>query len=191
MHSNYSPDSTTPLDALVRQARELEFDRIALTDHGTAEGALELALREPGLAIVGEEVRTTEGEIIGLFLVDSIEPGGTPEEVVEEIHRQGGVSYVPHPLDPYRWHFSEERLLELAPRIDVVETHNQWCRDDANAAAVAIARRMQKPGACGSDAHVAAHMAHCWLEIEEFDDAQGFLANLPHARQVINARTRR
>ena len=42
LHSEYSPDSSTSLESLIARCRELGLDRIALTDHNTAEGALRL-----------------------------------------------------------------------------------------------------------------------------------------------------
>jgi len=79
LHSRYSPDSRTSLAALIERCREVGLDRIALTDHNTAEGALELHSQEPELCIPGEEVKTSEGEVIGLFINASIPWGGRPE----------------------------------------------------------------------------------------------------------------
>jgi predicted metal-dependent phosphoesterase TrpH len=187
LHSNYSADSNTSLIELVTTAQQLQLSRLALTDHNTAAGALELGRHEPGLAIVGEEVRTTEGEIIGLFISDTVAPDRTPEDVLDEIRAQGGVTYIPHPLDPYRAHFSRERMLELADRIDIVETYNQWCRPEFNRAASELAEEMRKPTACGSDAHEPEQLAHCWLEMPEFNSPRDFLDKLANARHMIAA----
>ena len=126
LHSRYSPDSGTSLEALVARAGELGLDRIALTDHNTAEGALALSRLAPDLAIVGEEVRTAEGEIIGLFIDASIAPGGTPEDVCDRIHAMGGLTYACHPFDRRRASFRPDRLVDLAPRLDIIETYNSW-----------------------------------------------------------------
>ena len=66
MHSKFSHDSSTKLEELAARARELGLVRIALTDHNTALGALAFKALEPELVIPGEEVKTTEGEVIGL-----------------------------------------------------------------------------------------------------------------------------
>ena len=190
MHSNFSPDSHTRLEELVAHARANGLDRLALTDHNTAEGSFELMRRWPELAITGEEVRATEGEVIGLFISETIEPELKPEEVMDRIHAMGGLTYIPHPFDPRRAHFSAARMRELAARIDIIETYNQWCRAEDNAAAAAIAKELQKPVACGSDAHAAAQLGHCWMEMEPFANACEFLDALRRARMVINAERR-
>lgn len=185
MHSKYSPDSITPLERIVEQARTLGLERIALTDHETAEGALELKRREPELAIVGQEIKTTEGEVIGLFLERGVEPYRRPEEVLDDIHEQGGVTYLAHPLDRWRSRFAPHRIVDLAPRVDVIEVHNQWADAASNRAAADLARELGIPGSCGSDAHAPPELGHCWLEMEEFDGAAEFLAAIPSARMVI------
>ena len=187
LHSRYSPDSITPLERIVARARDLGLERVALTDHETAEGALELKRLEPELTIVGQETKTTEGEVIGLFIDRTLEAYRRPEEVLDEIHALGGVTYLAHPLDRRRHRFAPHRIAELAPRIDVIEVHNQWSDAGANQAAADLARDLDIPGSCGSDAHAPPELGHCWLEMEEFDDASGFLAAIRGARMVIAA----
>jgi predicted metal-dependent phosphoesterase TrpH len=171
MHSRYSHDSSTPLADLARRARELGFGRIALTDHNTAEGALLLHEQEPELVIAGEEVKTTEGEVIGLFITGKLRSWRSPEEVMDEIHEMGGLVYIPHPFDRWRANFSPHRLVALADRIDILETYNQWADAGANQAAAEIARELAKPAAFGSDAHSLSEFGHSWNEVEPFEDA--------------------
>jgi len=187
LHSCWSHDSDTSLDALVARAWELGLDRIALTDHNTAEGALELALRQPELVIVAEEVRTTEGEIIGLFITRSLPAGGRPEEVCDAIHEMGGLTYACHPLDRRRASFRPERLVALAPRLDIIETHNAWSEPTANRATADLCRELGKVGATGSDAHAPQELGRTWMEIEPYADPQDFLRKLAAARHVVTS----
>ena len=187
MHSRWSPDSSTQLETLAARCAEIGLTSVALTDHNTAEGALELARRYPELAIVGEEVRTTEGEIIGLFLRESIPARLTPEETIEEIRRQGGLTYVAHPLDRYRAHFSAHRLVELAPGLDIFETYNPWARMSDNQAAAQLCADLGKVPAAGSDAHSPAELGHSWMEMEAFDGPEDFLDKLRRAEHVITS----
>jgi len=187
LHSRYSRDSITPLEKIVARARELGLDRIALTDHETAEGALALKRMEPELTIVGQETKTSEGEVIGLFIDRTLEAYRPPEEVLDEIHALGGVTYLAHPLDRRRQRFAPHRIAELASRVDVIEVHNQWSDSGANQAAADLARELGIPGACGSDAHAPPELGHCWMEMPWFDDAAGFLAAIREARLVIAA----
>jgi predicted metal-dependent phosphoesterase TrpH len=170
---------------LVERCRELGLDRIALTDHNTAEGALKLQRREPDLTIVGEEVTTTEGDIIGLFVTGSIPPGGTPEDVCDAIHAMGGLTYACHPFDRRRSSFQPQRLVELAPRFDIIESHNAWADPGANRAAAQLCQELGKVPAAGSDAHAARELGTSWMEIEPYEGADDFLRKLASARHVI------
>jgi predicted metal-dependent phosphoesterase TrpH len=185
LHSRYSYDCATQLGELVDRARQLGLDRLAVTDHDTAEGALRLSEMAPELVIVGEEVRTTEGEIIGLFLTGTVPAGGTPEEVCDAIHAMGGLTYACHPFDVRRAHFSLERLAALAPRLDIIEVHNSWASPEANRMARAVCRRLGKAAAAGSDAHAAHELGRCWMEIPAFEGPQGLLAAVARGRRVI------
>jgi predicted metal-dependent phosphoesterase TrpH len=185
LHSRWSPDSSTSLDALLGRVRELALDRIALTDHNTAEGALELARREPGVTIVGEEVKTSEGEIIGLFITGSLPAGGAPEDVCDAIHEMGGLTYACHPLDRWRASFRPERLVALAPRLDIIETHNAWSDPAANRATADLCRELGKVAATGSDAHAPRELGRTWMEIEPYDGPRDFLRKLAAARHVV------
>ena len=185
LHSRYSHDSSTTLEALIERARECRLERIALTDHNTAEGALKLAEIAPTLAIVGEEAKTREGEVIGLFITRRIPPFLRPEETMDLIHEMGGLVYVPHPLDRNRAHFSPERLVQLAPRIDIVEVYNPWAEVAANEAAAALAAELGKVTATGSDSHGVAEMGRSWMEMDEFEGPADFLDKLSRARHVV------
>jgi predicted metal-dependent phosphoesterase TrpH len=185
LHSIYSHDGRSSLEALIERSRLCGLERIALTDHNVVEGALELARIAPDLAIVGEEAKTREGEVIGLFITRRIPPFLPVEEALDLIHADGGLTYVPHPLDRHRSHFAEHRLVALADRIDIIETYNPWCEAAANAAAARLASELGKVAATGSDAHSADELGRSWMEVDEYVDAQDFLLKLRHARHVV------
>lgn len=129
IHTKASHDSLMGKRALLRGCRRAGIDCLAITDHNEIKGALEIKpwLEARGVAvIVGEEIFTSEGEIIGLWLTERIEPGLTPEETVAEIRRQGGAVYVPHPYDEKRHKtvFDRGALMRIAPDVDCVEVHN-------------------------------------------------------------------
>ncbi len=187
LHSRYSHDSSTTLEALIERARECGLGRIALTDHNTVEGALRLAEMAPELAIVGEEAKTREGEVIGLFITRRIPPYMQAADAMDLIHEMGGLVYVPHPFDRNRAHYSAERIVELAPRIDIIETYNPWAEAGANRAAADIAAELGKVTATGSDSHGVAEMGRSWMEMEEFAGPQDFLEKLADARHVVQS----
>lgn len=187
LHSDFSHDGRSSLQQLIERAHESGLDRIALTDHNTAEGALELARIAPSLAIVGEEAKTREGEVIGLFINARLPPYLRPEEVMDLIHSMGGLVYIPHPLDSSRSHFRADRIVELAGRIDIIETYNPWCDAAANRAAAALAVDLGKVTATGSDSHSTEELGRSWMEIDEYTDVADFLDKLRSARHVVTA----
>lgn len=126
-------------------------------------------------------MRTTEGEIIGLFITESIPPRLPPEEVMDRIHDMGGLVYLPHPLDRRRANFRPERIVEMSERVDIVETYNPWADAAANAAAEGLARDLDKVMAWGSDAHSTAELGEVWMEVDPFADPRSFLASLRSA----------
>jgi predicted metal-dependent phosphoesterase TrpH len=185
LHSLYSHDGRSTLEELIERCAECGLDRIALTDHNTVEGALALAEIAPDLAIVGEEAKTREGEVIGLFITRRLPPYMRAEDVMDMIHEMGGLTYVPHPLDRHRSNFSSERIAELAGRIDIIETYNAWCEPAENQAAARLAKDLEKVSATGSDAHAASELGRSWMEIEDYTTPQDFLEKLRRARHVI------
>jgi predicted metal-dependent phosphoesterase TrpH len=187
LHSNFSHDGRSSLDELIQRCAECGLDRIALTDHNTVEGALALAHMAPDLAIVGEEAKTREGEVIGLFITGLIPPYLPAEHVMDMIHGMGGLTYMPHPLDRRRSNFRAERIVELADRIDIIETYNAWCEPAANQAAARLAGELGKVAATGSDSHAAHELGRSWMEIEDYMSPQDFLQKLRDARHVVTA----
>jgi predicted metal-dependent phosphoesterase TrpH len=187
LHSDYSHDGQSSLEELVLRCAEIGLDRIALTDHNTVEGALLLAKMAPELAIIGEEAKTREGEVIGLFISRRLPPYMRPEEVMDLVHEMGGLTYLPHPLDRHRSNFRTERIVELADRIDIIETYNAWCEPAANQAAARLAAELDRVPATGSDAHAAHELGRSWMEMEEYTSPLDFLEKLRSARHVITA----
>jgi predicted metal-dependent phosphoesterase TrpH len=152
-HSNHSPDAATPPAELVARARDAGLHRIAVTDHGVIDGALEAQAVDPAHVIVGEEIRCRcRTELIGLFLRERIPMRLPLEEVVERIRDQGGVIYAPHPY-AYAWR-PWTRAADAISVADMLEGFNAraflpvW-----NSAAQRAARDRRVPLGAGSDAH--------------------------------------
>jgi len=183
MHTSASPDCLSAPEDVVRRAREVGLDRIAITDHNRIEGAFAAREIDPDLVIVGEEVRTAEGlDLIGLFLTDHIPRGGTFREVADEIRRQGGVVYVPHPFDAHRG--TDEPFLEsVRDCVDAVEGFNARIHDPRrNLRAQNWALAHGLPLGAGSDAHLLREIGRGRVVMPAFDGAAGFLTALSEAR---------
>jgi hypothetical protein len=183
----WSGDSTTTPDELAEAVEETRLDVLCITDHNAVKGAQELAGRLPCRVVVGEELRTHAGEIIGLFLTERVPFGVSPLEAARMIRDQGGVVYVPHPFDALRRNLAEAALVELAEAgmLDAIEVLNaKTALSHLNERAAAFAAEHGLPGGAGSDAHVPDALGAAYVEMPDFDGPADFLAKLPLGRVV-------
>lgn len=185
-HTVYSKDSLTPLEAVIRACRRKGIQRIAITGHNVIEGALRLRDMAPELIIVGEEIKTTHGEIQAFFIESLIPPGLSPEETIARIREQGGVVGVPHPLDPTRGEaMGEENLRRIVSLVDCLEVFNARSTFAAhNRRAAEFARAHGLPGTAGSDAHTAFEIGRAHVEMPSFDGPASFLEALAQGRII-------
>ena len=181
MHTDHSPDCATPVEVLLRTARDRGLGAIAITDHNEISGALEagrIAAGQSGLkVIVGEEVKTAgQGEVIGLFLEQKIPRGLTMAETIAEIRSQGGLVYVPHPFDRFHSVPDYEHLIEIVEEVDVLEVFNPRVALTAfNEEAERFARKYRIVPGAGSDSHVAQGLGSVRVRIHDFDGPAEFL----------------
>ena len=134
--------------------------------------------------IVGEELRTAAGEIIGLFLTERVPMGISHLDAARAIRGQGGVVYVPHPFDPMRRNISESALYELAENdlIDAVEVLNsKTSLTSLNRRAAEFAAEFGIVGGAGSDGHVPDALGAAFVEMDDFATPMEFLASLADA----------
>lgn len=179
-HSRYSKDSHSSIDDIIRAVPAAGLHGIALTDHDEFAGTMELKDRAPFVVIPGEEIKTSSGEIIGLFLSEWIPPGMTPTETIDAIRDQGGVVYVPHPFDGIRHgRISECGLDAIADKVDVLEVFNARCAlPRFNKKAQLYASRRGILAGAGSDAHTCPEYGAAYIEMPRFDDANSFREGL-------------
>jgi predicted metal-dependent phosphoesterase TrpH len=183
-HSYYSPDSILPPKTMLWRARRRRLDVIAVTDHNTVCGGLvaqELAAkRYPELrVIVGAEVRTADGEVLGLFLSQDIPRDLGAVETIERIHAQGGVAGAPHPFDPYRSGLREAGLHLVEGKLDFIEGLNaRMVRGENNDQAQDYAKARGLPMSAASDAHSPREVGRCYVEMPDFETPAQFLESL-------------
>jgi predicted metal-dependent phosphoesterase TrpH len=180
LHTMWSGDATTTPDELDEAVRAAEIDVLCITDHGTVNGALELvrSRKLPCRVIVGQELRTWAGEVIGLFLTERLPYGLKPDETVASIRAQGGLVYVPHPFDPTRHCLRADVLdgLVAAGQIDAIEVFNaKTSLSHLNERARAYADTHDLPGGAGSDAHEPTAIGAAFLEMPDFDGPEDFI----------------
>jgi predicted metal-dependent phosphoesterase TrpH len=185
VHTHYSGDSDTTLEKLVERCRELGLGAIAVTDHDTAEGALALDRQAlPFKVIVGEEVASTEGEIIGLFLKETIPGGLSPEETIRCIRQQGGLVCIPHPFDRYRSSAMQAPAMErIAGLIDIVEVFNARSIPAQNLSLPGkFAKSHNLLKGAGSDSHSASEVGQAYVTIPDFEGRDDFLKAMAQAQ---------
>ena len=134
IHTRFSRDSILSEEKFIRIAVERGLTHVAVTNHNNVEGAVavrdkvaELGLTDRLTVILGEEVSTADGEVVGLFLQRTIPRGLSADETADAIHEQGGLVSIPHPYDPFRQsHIREEPLIGLleAGKVDMIEVFN-------------------------------------------------------------------
>jgi predicted metal-dependent phosphoesterase TrpH len=183
----HSGDSTTTPDELAEQVEASGIDVLCITDHNATRGAVELFGALGCRVIIGEEVKTWAGEVIGLFLSERIPGGLQPVDVCERIRGQGGLVYIPHPFDPLRNCLKEAVLDELVQRglVDAIEGHNaKTSLQHLNERAQDYGRQHGLAVGAGSDAHVAEAVGAAYVEMPDFDGPVEFLAALRQGRVV-------
>jgi predicted metal-dependent phosphoesterase TrpH len=156
---------------------------IFLTDHEGIEGA-QLLLKAGHAAVIGQEILTTEGEIIGLFLEEAVPSRLSPEETVDAIKRQGGLVYLEHPYDTGRRNLREEAIERIAAQIDIVEVVNGRSRPEVNRLAEDLRSTLGVAAGAGSDAHTLKEIGSVYVEMEAFDGARDFLTKLRAGKVV-------
>lgn len=182
-HTYRSKDSLMHPAKLLEVCQRRGLDRIAITDHNTIDGALEAQSLAPEKVIVGEEIMTDRGELLGYFLLERIPPGLSPQETIQRLRDQGAVISVSHPFDTIRagaW--DEADLRQILPWVDALETFNArtWSRS-ANARAQALAEEAGIPGTAGSDAHAYLELGRAVLRLPDFAGPAEMRASLRSA----------
>ncbi len=184
-HTEYSRDSRSVLRAFADAAAVAELDVVCVTDHDTIDGALRLReLDVPFRVVVGEEVYTRDGELIGLFLERVVPPGLSAEDTIARIHEQGGIAYVPHPFSRNRVrHIRRDALERIAPLVDALEIFNaREALAGDNRRALAFARERGLPGGAGSDAHRPSEIGRAFVEVPPFSTPEGLVDALRSGR---------
>ena len=186
VHTNYSYDSSLTLEQIIEKVKSKKLDIVAVTDHNEIKGALELQKIAPFKIIVGQEIDTDSGHILGYFLKEKIKSGQTPEKTIEEIHKQGGLVAVPHPFDKLRHgQIKKQALLRILDKIDFIEVYNArtlWPGTQRKTEKFVKKNNLIK--IAGSDAHSIWELGHSMVEIKDFSDALDFKEKIKKAKFI-------
>lgn len=190
VHTGYSMDCGTSLEQVIDRCRQTGINCVAIADHGTIEGAAKLQKIAPFRVIVAEEILTPHGEVMGMFLKETVPSGLSLEQAIQRIRAQGGLVCVPHPFDTIRQSALTNLGLEgLAGQIDAIEVFNSRSLLPGGAArARAFAEKYAIPKTAGSDAHTAREIGNAYVEMPEFNGAEDFIGALVRGR-ILGHRT--
>ena len=173
-------DCVTPLDKLIKRCLELGINCVAIADHGTVEGALKLKEIAPFSVIVAEEILTPDGEVMGMFLEETIPSGISVSEAISRIRSQNGLVCIPHPFDIFRPSALGSKVLEkVADQIDIIEVFNaRTLPFQSQRKAMSFAEKHNLFKSAGSDAHTLPEIGNAYIEMPDFSIRDDFLEAL-------------
>ena len=188
VHTCYSVDCNTPLERIVDQCLKISLNCLAVADHNSISGALKLKEMAPFRIIVAEEIRTSQGELMGLFLSEEVPKELSPEETIARIKNQGGLVGIPHPYGrpPSLLATSKRNNLlspEIVSQVDIIEVLNS--RDffnNSSSKAWQLALKYKLPASAGSDAHTLGEIGRAYVEMPEFNSPSDFLDSLSRGK---------
>jgi predicted metal-dependent phosphoesterase TrpH len=182
-HTYRSKDSLLLPGRLLEIARQRGIDRLGVADHNCIVGALETARLDPERVIVGEEIRTTAGELLAYFVHEEVPPGLTPQETITRLRDQGAFISISHPFDGMRrGSWTEATLRAVLPLVDALEVFNSrtWSAGP-NRRASTWAAEAGLLRTAGSDAHAASEIGRALVRLPPFQDAESLRAALRSA----------
>ena len=187
-HTSASFDSLADPGKVARAAAARGITHLVVTDHDRIDGAHRARDAAPdGLTIIiGEEVRTADGDLIAAFLERAVAPGLPAADTVAAVREQGGLVGIPHPFDRFRGSLLKDaRMAALAPLVDWVEVHNARMVGSGNDRAAEFARDHGRPGVAVSDGHTVTEVAVAYTVLDgDPSTPEGLLAALPTAELV-------
>lgn len=189
VHTCYSLDNYTPLGKTIAAVQSSGIDCIAVTDHDEIDGAFEMQRRAPFRVIIGEEVRSREGDIIGLFLKEKIPGKLSAYETIMRIKEQGGLVSIPH---PFMWFFpgrlNDDLVFKYVQEglVDMVEVYNASAITLMSYKKVSeLTRGIDIAKVAATDAHFTYEFVGACVEMEKFNNKHDFLPKLKQGTLIM------
>ncbi len=175
-HSEASPDGGITRSQYARSLSSGLLDCVAITDHNHVDFALSLQQELGDKIIVGEEVMSTGGEIVGLYLTELVPAGLTPAETILRIRAQGGLVYIPHPFETIRKGLHPAVLESIAQDVDMIEVCNgRAFAQNRSEQAYVWAKLNRVIGAASSDAHGYRGLGKTYTTLKDFPTRNNLL----------------
>ena len=172
------------LEQIIARCLKIGINCLAITDHNTIAGALRMKEMAPFPIIVGEEILTSDGEVIGLFLSQEIPSKLSIEETISQIKAQDGLVCIPHPYDRLRLSIFKNQIFEsIMPEVDIIEVFNaRSLSPNSSTRAWHLAHKYGKLASAGSDAHTPSEIGNAYVEMPKFTGKGEFLASLAQGK---------
>ncbi len=186
VHTNYSFDGEMSVEQAVECAKRIGLDGIAITDHDNVHGLKEAAqaCKKHGLLhIPGIEITTPGGDILALNIKDEIVFNGSYEKIIEKIHKRGGIAILAHPFAVPLPDAIHENF-KLVETLDAIEVFNGGTHLEGNMMAMEFAKKYNKPGIAGSDAHTPDNVGNAFTVSKE-NTVEGLIQAIKKGEVVI------
>lgn len=182
VHSIASADSLSRGEDLYQRAKALGLGKLIITDHNTTETAVKLQKKYPDFVIVGEEILTTKGEILAVFVKEALPKGIEPIEAFKRLRDQGAFISLSHPYAPMRHGWTEAEMEEFMPYLDAIEISNARNLPEMNRSAIKFAADHGLCGTAGSDAHGLKELGAMGLVLPDFSTADELRSSVRSAK---------
>ncbi len=161
---SFIPDCISRPDKILRYADKKGIDFLAITDHDTVKGGIETEKLAPSRIIVGEEISTSDGELLGLFLNETVPPNLSVEESIDKVRDQGGLAIAPHPYS-VMCPCLKDLIHEI--NFDGIEVFNAFHRDGIlNSKTLNENKKIKNAALGGSDAHTERMVGNAYTLFE-------------------------
>lgn len=178
-HSTDSKDGGLSENDYIELLNSNRLDMIAITDHQSIKMALKLSTQSKfsGKIIVGQEIKSSRGEIIGLYLVEKISDNLSPSKTVKQIKKQGGLCIIPHPQDRFRSGLDLDTMNSILDNIDAIEVYNGRSIKTPDKRLSSWAEKHNITQISSSDAHSFAGAGHSYTVIDKLPTSPQDLAD--------------
>jgi predicted metal-dependent phosphoesterase TrpH len=172
------------LEKIIARCLKVGINCLGVADHNTLAGSLKMKEIAPFSIIPGEEILTLNGEVIGFFLAEEIPSKLSMKETIDRIKAQDGLVCIPHPYDRLRFSaFRNDVIDDIMPHVDIIEAFNaRSLSPGSSTRALELARKYGKPASAGSDAHTLSEIGNAYIEMQDFNTKEEFMASLAEGK---------